>query len=117
MIDNKAIEDAVKAVHTDWSNQCRKCKDSPKVKVVYEPFIPFFERMSKEILFHMKEKGETWKTMSALSLEKLLSEIIGKYRTTDDDLQACDELVDLANVAAMVYLRLIPNLKYKEGIR
>jgi len=69
-----------------------------------EDIQPFVEAMLDELERHYPEKGDSWKTMDLYALELILSthvsEWYNKNKTNDKE-----DLIDLANLCAMVHNR------------
>ena len=90
-------------------------EDSPESKVAHD-LLPFFEDMIKEVARHVTEKGDSWKTMPLYDLELILSQHVSKWYI-DNETDDKDQLVDLANLCAMVNIRksiLCADLRSKE---
>ena len=90
---------------------------------VFNDFIPFLEAMEEEYLRHYPEKGESWKTEKfwvPTGRSAFDDDHMGHWETTDSLLKRKirdvgykffksyepDELVDLANLCAMLWIRL-----------
>ncbi len=68
-----------------------------------DEFRQFFEVMEAEYVRHYPEKGDSWKTCELGYLKSTLREVGWKYFR---DHNATNELVDMANLCAMIWVRL-----------
>ena len=77
-----------------------------------EDLKPFFEAMQAEYMRHYPQKGDSWKNDVAyfgndlklsmkIWLDSILQSVFQRYRESLNP----DELVDLANIAAMIWIR------------
>ena len=72
-------------------------------KYLEHPFFRFYKAMINEYDKHIPEKGDSWRHCNIFYLTDQLNKIGKKYfaNTANDN-----ELVDMANMEAMIWLRL-----------
>ena len=78
-------------------------EDSPESRVATD-LLPFFEAMIKEVARHVPEKGDSWKKMKLYDLEIILSQHVSDWWTLNKE-NDMDDLLDMADLCAMVWLR------------
>ncbi len=80
--EEKAIEERVKAVHKNWNNQCRKCKEAEKGKVLidHKRFEDHLAERQKR--FQAYNKLAHWGKKDATEDEKLAR--IGYHRVREE---------------------------------
>jgi len=87
-----------------------------------EDLNPFLEAMQTEYMRHYPRKGDSWKNETAYFdcgltvpmknwLGGLLQSILQRYRESLNP----DELVDLANIAAMIWIRTCKETVKEDG--
>ena len=65
----------------------------------------FAEEMEEVMQKHDAEKGDSWKSMPIKDLEEILEGVIEDYRYAGDYWEEMEELIDIANVAMMLWHR------------
>jgi hypothetical protein len=68
----------------------------------------FADEMERELRKHDLKKGDSWKTMDEVVLSYMLTDVWDKLDDLDHENpeQECSELIDLANIAMMLWHRL-----------
>ena len=77
----------------------------------YEDFEPFFLAMIAKMKQHDHNKGDSWKKTERYVGHNLRNKLWEEFRecieyNATDQISSPDEFVDLANICAMIYLRL-----------
>jgi len=65
----------------------------------------FAEVMEKEMQRHDPKKGDSWKSMPIEGLKDILEGAIEDYRYAGDYWEEMEELIDIANLAMMLWHR------------
>lgn len=81
-------------------------------KYIEHPFFRFYKAMVDEYNSHVPEKGDSWKTCKQEYLREVLNTAGKKYF----DKHHPDELVDMANMEAMLWLRYTYVVDNLEGV-
>ena len=91
---------------------CPECEGlgyiSEEFKLYKTQFPYFFKAMINEMERHYPEKGDSYHESDVEWLEELLYETVEKYKKLENDYPRKEsQAVDIANVCAMLYMRLM----------
>ena len=82
--------------------------------IIPQGFFKFFSFMSNKYLKKVKDYGHTWTDCDLNFLENRLRQEMDEYRSNSDP----EELIDIANVCCMLYLRKTVNDSFnKENLK
>lgn len=84
-----------------------------ETKMVFSDIAPFMWEMHHEYERHYPEKGESWKIMSLSGLDTLLDIAYEEYKETVNNKP--NQLIDIANLCAFIYIRLTEPIELPEG--
>lgn len=74
----------------------------------YYDLLPFYDEMITEYIKHYPEKTDTWKKCDIEFLLKLFQSLSLDFMDDTDNLplENPDELIDIANICAFIWLRI-----------
>ena len=99
-IKSRSILQSFREVLEIYEKELQEEKDKMRAEIQ-----EFAEAMEKEMQRHDPEKGDSWKSMPIKDLEEILDGVIEDYRYAGDYWEGMEELIDVANIAMMLWHR------------